>query len=266
MSALTWIAHHRYWALGLGVVVLAVAVIAGVWFFLLLSPATRVDLRQALRLYRKSQQTEIVGENAHLPPSGVYRYRTSGGEQLSIGGIGRTFPADTDMIVTDTKCATFDWEPLEQHIEGLVVCPHANGALSIKAASSYEDIAGTQTTSVIDCPVDTYFVPPDPVKNEHWRRSCHSKGETVVFSGQVIGGSSITVGVQRVPALHTRLTLSFLGSQSGTNPNDYWISLHNGLILRQRESVDVVEKAGPLGSVRYTERMAISLLSTAAVR
>jgi hypothetical protein len=86
-----------------------------------------------------------------------------------------------------------------------------------------------------------------------------------VFSGKVIGPSSIAIGGQKVPALHTRLTLSFSGSQSGTNPNDYWIS-QNGLILRQQETVDVAEKAGPLGSVRYTEKMAITLLSVAPIR
>jgi hypothetical protein len=69
-----------------------------------------------------------------------------------------------------------------------------------------------------------------------------------------------------VPALHTRLTLSFSGSASGTNPNDYWVSLSDGLILRQRETVDVRQSAGPLGSVRYTEQMAITLASTAPVR
>jgi hypothetical protein len=87
-----------------------------------------------------------------------------------------------------------------------------------------------------------------------------------VFSGEVVGPTSVTVDGQKVPALHTRLTLNFSGSQSGTNPNDYWISLQDGLILRQRETVDVSQKAGPLGSVRYTEQMAITLASTAPIR
>jgi hypothetical protein len=252
--------------LGLGLVALILIVMAGLWFFLLRSPATRVDLRQALRIYRKAQDSKDLGESTRLPPPGVYSYRTSGGEQLSIGDISRVFPADTDMIVTDANCANFDWEPLEQHTEGLVACPQKNGALTITSATSYEQIAGTQTKSVIRCPADTYFIPARPTAGEHWHKTCQSKGETVVFSGQIVGVSSIMVGDRMVPALHTRLTLSFSGSESGTNPNSYWISLQNGIILRQQETVAVSEKAGPLGSVLYTEKMAITLRSTEPIR
>jgi hypothetical protein len=148
----------------------------------------------------------------------------------------------------------------------LVVCARANGALGITSALSYEQIAGTATTSVIDCPAGTYFVPPHAVVGQKWHTTCHSPGETVVFSGQVLGSSSIEVGGSQVPALHTSLSLTFSGSQSGTNPNSYWISRQNGLILRQQETVDVSQKAGPLGQVHYTEQMAIALDSVAPAR
>jgi hypothetical protein len=266
MPALTWVTHHRLWALGMGFTILIATIAAGVWFFVLRSPATQVDLSQALRLYRQGQHSGVAASGSQLPPPGVYRYRTSGGEKLSIGNISRTFPTATDMIVTDTRCSTMKWEPFEQHVEGLVECPLKDGALSITSAPSYEEIAGTQTTSVIYCPAGTYLVPPDPTTGERWHTTCHSTGQTVVFSGQVIGSSSVAVGGRRVPALHTRLTLTFSGSQSGTNPNDYWISVQNGLILRQRETVDVEQKAGPLGSVRYTEEMTIALSSLTPFR
>ena len=165
----------------------------------------------------------------------------------------------SEMIVTEDRCATMEWEPLHQHLEGLVECPEARGALVVRSASSYEQIAGSQTTSTIHCPSDTYLVPPNWFAGEHWRDACHSNGEKVVFTGKVLGPAWVTVGRQKVPALHTRLTLSFSGSESGTNPNDYWIN--DGLILRQHETVNVTQKTGPLGSVRYTERMTITLAS-----
>ncbi len=95
---------------------------------------------------------------------------------------------------------------------------------------------------------------------------CHSSGERVAYFGQVIGGSSIDIGGRTVPALHTRVTLSFSGSKSGWSPTDYWISMQNGLILRQRETVDVAQRSSPLGSVRYTEQMAIALVSVTPTR
>lgn len=250
-------------------VALLAAVAAGVWFFVLRSPGTQVGLHQALRLYLQDQKDQKAGHAAdtRLPPSGVYRYKSSGSEHLSVGGISRSFPGLTDMIVTQAAgCATMRWEPLVQHTEGMVECPEKNGALAMSAALSYEQIAGTQTTSVISCPVGMYFVPPDPHIGERWHTTCHSKGASVGFSGRVIGESYLDVDGRDVPALHTSLTLSFSGSQSGTNPNNYWVSLQNGLILRQRETVDVSQQAGPLGSVRYTEQMAIALSSVTPVR
>jgi hypothetical protein len=224
-------------------------------------------LRQALRLYRLEEKTSRPDEGTRLPPAGVYRYRTSGGEQLSLADISRSFPATSEMIVTeDHGCATMKWEPLVQHMEGLVECPVRNSGLVISSALSYEEIAGAKTTSVIECPSTTYFLPPDWFAGERWHATCHSNGERVVISGEVVGRSSVNVGREREPAVHTRLVLSFSGAESGTNPNDYWVSLSGGLILRQRETVDVTQKAGPLGSVRYTEQMAITLASMAPER
>ena len=269
MPALTWATQHRLLMLGAGFVSLLVviaAVGAGVWFFMLRSPTTQVSLGQALRLYRQDQKAGAGGRK-DLPLSGVYRYRTSGSEHLSMGSISRSFPAATNMIVTEsTGCATMKWEPFEQHVEGTVECPEKNGGLGMKSALSYEQIAGTQTTSVITCPAGMYFVPPNPSVGERWRTTCHSTGESIVASGQVMGESFVNIDGGKIPALHTRISLSFSGSESGSDPNDYWVSLQNGLILKQLETVDVSQQTGPLGSVHYTEQMAITLSSITPVR
>jgi hypothetical protein len=264
MGILTWLSPHRWWwGLGIGVLVCVVAAAAGVWFFVLRSPGTQVSLRQALRLYRAEESSGGTTTDSHLPPEGVYRYRTSGGEHLSLADISRSFPSSSEMIVTDDHCADMKWEPLLQHTEGLVECRRPDGALVVQSTMSYEEIAGAKTTSVIRCPADTYIVPPNWSAGERWRSVCRSNGEKVTFSGEVVGPAWVDVGHWREPALHTRLTLSFSGSESGTNPNDYWIAPNDGVILRQQETVDVAQKAGPLGSVHYTEQMTITLASMA---
>ena len=267
MGTVHWVNQHRFWALGIGVVALMVFATAGLWYFVIRTPATQVDLHQALLFYRQEQKAGHADGSEHLPQTGVYRYRTSGGERLSFAGISRSFPTATDMIVTEAAgCATMTWEPLEQHTEGWVMCPQPNGALSITSTPSYEQIAGTQSTTVISCPAGMYFVPPFPFLGERWHKTCHSPGERIAFSGEVLGTSFVNVGGRKVPALHTHLTLSFSGSESGQNPNDFWLSVHSGLILRQRETADMSQRAGPLGSVRYSEQMAITLTSVSPIR
>lgn len=266
MPALTWINHHKFLLLGAGVAVLIVAVAVGVWFFILRSTSTPVNLRQALRLYRQDQHSGSTVDGVGLPPPGVYRYRTSGDERLNFGGITRSFPTATNMIVTDTRCATERWEPIEEHMEGIVECRLKDGAYTLTSSLAYEEIAGTRTTTVIQCPTSAYLLPHDPHPGERWRAECHSADLNVAFSGTVIGTSSVDVAGRAVPAVHTRLVLTFSGSESGTNPCDYWVSPKDGLILSEREKVDVDEPSGPLGSVRYTEQMAIGVDSSAPVR
>ncbi|MGA8725759.1 MAG: hypothetical protein WB565_12005 [Acidimicrobiales bacterium] len=265
MPLLTWIANHRFWVVGMGVALLIVAVATGVWVFFLRSPGTQLDLRQALRLYRQSERT-ADGANAELPPSGVYRYRTTGNEKLSIAGIARSFPNTTNAIVTVARCATVRWEPLVEHVEGQVECPVAAGGLSLVSLPSSEQIAGITTNMDIDCPAGTYLVPPNAAVGKRWKATCHAPAQVVQLSGSVVGFSSVKVDGTSVPSVHTRLSMSFSGAESGTSPSDYWVSLENGMILRESESVDVQQSAGPLGSVHYTEEMAISLQSLTPVR
>ena len=266
MPLLTWFAHHRFWALGAGVAVLIAAVAAGVWFFVLRSPGTQVDLRQALRLYRHDQQDPATGAGSRLPAPGVYSYRTSGYERLSLAGISRSFPSSSEVVVTDAACATVRWVPFEQHMEGLVECSGRNGAVGMVSALSDEEIAGVRTTEVIHCPAGAYFMPAHPAPAQRWSATCHAGSQAVAFGGRVLGWSTIAVHGRHEPALHTRLTLTFRGEEHGSNPTDYWVSPTTGLILREQEAVDLSQRTGPLGSVRYQEQMAITLTSLSGVR
>jgi hypothetical protein len=266
MPLLSWFAHHRLWALGAGVAVLIAAVAAGVWFFVLRSPGTQVDLRQALRLYRHDQQDPPIGTASRLPAPGVYNYRTSGYERLSLAGISRSFPSSSEVVVTDGACATVRWVPFEQHMEGLVECSGRNGAVGMVSALSDEEIAGVRTAEVIHCPAGAYFMPARPAPGQRWSATCHAGSQAVAFGGRVLGWSTIAVHGRREPALHTRLTLTFRGEERGSNPTDYWVSPTTGLILREQEAVDLSQRTGPLGSVRYQEQMAITLTSLSGVR
>jgi hypothetical protein len=266
MPALHWINHHRLLLLGAGFAVVVVAVALGLWFFIFRSTSTPVNLRQALKLYRQDQQSGTPVKEAGFPSPGVYRYRTSGGEQLSFGRIARTFPTSSNMIVTVSRCATEQWEPIEQHMEGIEECRLKDGAYTLSSSLTNEQIAGTDTTQTINCSATAYLLPPDPRSGERWHATCSAAGLHVDFSGAVVGRSSVEVGDVRVSAVHTRLLLTFAGSETGTNPSDYWVSPTDGLILSEREGVDLHQPAGPLGSVRYTEQMGITLDSLTPAR
>lgn len=261
-----WVTQHRWLVSGIGVVGIVIAIAVGVWFLLLRSPGTPFNLRQALRWYRAGEQAEPAPQARDLPPPGVYRYRTTGGEQLSVASISRRFPSDTDMIVTDHSCATVTWVPLEQHVEETVVCPSAGGSWWIPSSGSTEQIAGSTTTSVMRCARGTYLVPPGARPGARWSAQCTSPGLDAAVSGTVRDRCTVSVGGHPVRALHVHLTFTFSGDEHGTSPEDFWVSTSDGLILRQRELVDVSTPAGPLGPVSYTEEMEATLESETPVR
>ena len=131
---------------------------------------------------------------------------------------------------------------------------------------SDEEIAGIHSVDEFRCPTGPSFVPDRARAGEQWHATCRGTGERVAFAGRVVGMTHVRVGGQTVPALHTRITLSFSGSEDGTNPTDYWLSPGNGLILQERETVDMHQGNGPLGSVQYHEQIRLAIDSMAPAR
>jgi hypothetical protein len=267
MPFVNWINHHRLLVSGVSfAVLLVIAVAGGIWFFLIRTTGTQIDLRQALRLYRQDEHGSSSRTEGRLPTPGVYVYQSSGSEKLSLAGISRTFPSASDMIVTDSKCSSMDWVPFKQHIEGIQICRQPSGALTMSQASSVESIAGVSTTQIIRCPATAYFIPPSPHAGQHWSAVCHGPGQVDKISGEVIGTATLTVHGQTVSALHTRINTAVSGDDTGTDPTDYWVSPETGLIYRQREVVSVSQSVGPLGAVHYNEEMAITMSSLLPVQ
>jgi hypothetical protein len=265
MPVFHWMHHHRLWSVGGGFAVLLVLALGGLWFFLVRSPGTQVDLRQALAQYRLHQRAGQAVRTALLPPSGVYTFTTSGGEQLSVAGISRAFPATTRMVVTEGRCATEAWEPLQQHTEQMVVCPSDGTGLTMTTATTHESIAGQRTTSTIHCGAGAYVVPPAGAWHT-WQAACRAPGQAITLHGELLGVGTVVIDGHRIPVEHTRVTLDFKGAQTGTNPTDYWVSTTDRLIVREAETVDLTQQAGVLGEVRFTEQMAVSLVSTTPAR
>jgi len=260
VAPFTWTSDHRWWVIVPAIVILLVAAAVSFWFVVLRSVGNPVDLRDALRLYRSQGGSRGVA-GAGLPQPGVYQYRTSGGEQLSVAGIHRAFPASTNMIVTEGTCATVQWQALQQHVEQIVECSQPDGSLTLASATTTEQIATDSNTTVMVCDKETFIVPPDRHVGERWSSSCHQDHSVVRLKGQVIGPAHVTVGTKSVAAIHTRFTLYFAGSEQGVSPTDVWIAPADGLILRQRESVSIAQASGPLGSIRYSETMNVALRS-----
>ena len=252
-----WVQQHRL----LSVIVLALFMVscAGgtAWALVFRTVSSPVGLRDALRMYRREQTGKALATvRNRLPAPGVYTYRTSGGESLNLVGVARSFPASTSMIVADGRCATVSWVPITQHTEATTVCNAPNGALTIPRLVTDESIAGSTSSSTVNCPATAYLLPPAARPGQRWRGTCTqtSPAEKVGLTGESLGASSVVVGGHTVTVEHTRLTLTFTGAEHGTNPTDFWIVPSTGLIVREQETVAVTQSG-----VRYSENMDATL-------
>lgn len=259
-----WVQQHRL----LSVMVLALFIVgcAGgtAWALVFRTVSSPVGLREALRMYRREQTSKVIASLRNkMPVPGVYTYRTSGGESLNLVGVARSFPSSTSMIVADGGCANVSWVPITQHTEAMTVCNGPGGALSIPKLVTNESIAGSTTTSTVDCPATAYLYPPAVRPGQRWGATCAlaSPAEKVLLTGQALGPATMVVGGHAVSVEHTRVTLTFIGSENGTNPTDFWFVPGNGLIVRERESVGVTQ-----GSVRYSENMEVTLTGLTPAR
>ena len=259
-----WVQQHRL----LTVLILAFIIVSTAggtaWALVFRTVSSPVGLREALRMYRREQTGKVLASLRNkLPAPGVYTYRTSGGEGLNLMGVQRSFPSTTSMIVADARCATISWVPITQHTEATTLCSAPNGALTIPRLVTDESIAGTTTTSTIDCPSRAYLLPPSVRPRQRWGVTCSlaSPAEKVAMTGQALGTSTMKVGGHPVTVEHTRVSMNFAGDERGTNPTDFWIVPANGLIVREHETVAVNQ-----GSVHYSETMEATLTSLSPAR
>ena len=254
-----WVQQHRL----LSVIVLALVFVscAGgtAWALVFRTVSSPVGLREALRIYRREQSGKMLATwRNRMPVPGVYTYRTSGGESLNLVGVARSFPSSTSMIVADGRCANVSWVPITQHTESTTVCNTPNGALTMPKLVTDESIAGSTTTSTIQCPASTYLLPPAARPGQHWGATCSlaNPAEKIMLAGHAMSPTSMVVDGHSVSVVHTRVTLTFTGAEHGSNPTDYWIVPSSGLIVREQETVGVTQ-----GSVHYTENMETTLTS-----
>jgi hypothetical protein len=259
-----WVQQHRV----LSVLILAFVIVSSAggtaWALVFRTVSSPVGLREALRMYRREQAEKVLQTlRNHLPSPGVYSYRTVGGESLSIPGMDRSFPPTTSMIVMGGNCATISWVPLTQHTETTTECAGPDGGFTVPRLVTHESIAGTNTTSTVACPATAYLLAPNATLGQKWGATCalQSPAEKVTLAGEALGQSTMSIAGHSVTVEHTRFTLTFDGSQAGTNPSDFWIVPSNGLIVQEKEAV-----AATSGGVSYSENMLSTLTSLSPLR
>lgn len=229
--------------------------------------AEEASLDDAVARFRDRQASG--GAGFLRPAEGVYTYRGSGDEKLSILGAsqhwGPTLPAT--VLASGEDCWVFSVEFSTNHTQETTYCPNGNGLDEAGGrtlqrfdfgAFAVDDV----NTFTCEPRAETIRVAAEP--GDHWRQSCtghsSSQGTTVTSAGPntFVGLDRIRVDGELVDAFHYRQERTLSGDQTGTSRDDVWFDADNALPLRIKRDVQV-ESPSPLGAITYTEAGTLTL-------
>lgn len=262
-------AMKRVILIAVGSLLVVVVVFAVLWRR---SGPHEVSTDEARRRFAQSSSSTQAPDAAVLrPAAGVYVYRGTGTEHLSVPPKRQSQGPRMPATVTHQSdgCWTLRIDFSSQHWQTWIYCPR-NGGLVELGGQTFErwDFVVTKydSTSQFSCDPPSVAMRAEMRPGDHWQQSCRgtssgTKGEAV-SSGQYtfIGDEVVVVGGRDVPAHHFRQLRTLSGSQTGTQTTDYWFAKQNGLLLRNRRAV-TVHTDTVIGSSTYTERGSFLLTS-----
>jgi hypothetical protein len=208
---------------------------------------------------------------ASLPPSavaapvsevtpGVYRYATSGHEQVDVlGGARHDYPAETAMTYRRSGCGSEDrWQPLKERYSLNTLCRSKHG---LEAGESIQrrEFFGQSEEQVLVCAPGLVIVPTRPRPGDTSAGSCKSDDTVVRLTVKVVDLAEVTVGGRRVASVHVHVDGRLTGSTRGSTSREEWFT-SSGLLLRGTASTET-DRDTSAGVVHYSETYDIRLES-----
>lgn len=264
--------RRRRWRVVAAVVVGVLVVIGAVAVVLWRrSGAHEASTRDAERRFAQSSSTQPPAPKVLRPPAGVYVYRGSGTEQLSLPPKTQHQGPRMPATVTHRRdgCWTFRIDYSTAHWQTWNYCPRDGGLVEL-GGETFErwDFVVTKydSTATFTCTPAAVAIRAAMRPDDEWKQTCTgtSSGTTgpATTSGpyRFVGREDVDVGGVAVPAYHFHQTRTMSGSQKGTQEAELWFAVKDGLPLRNERTV-TVDTDTVVGSSTYTEHGSFALTS-----
>ncbi len=263
--------RRRRWPWIVGVLVVLAGAGAGV-VWLTSSVARPVTLRQAETRLAKTGTEE---PDATRPAPGVYLYRGSGTEKLSLPPMSQTEGPSIPGTVTvqGSNCFVFRVDYSTHHWQTWKYCLRG-GSLWETGGQSWQlwSIGPLNVTNLssFTC-AHSMAVPKEASLDESWASSCTGtntsvKGTTVSAGPYRFEGfTTVSVAGTDVRAARFLRLRTDSGAQQGTERSEVWFSASTGLPLRLQQDIKVTS-ATPFGTSTYTQVGVLAIESMAPHR
>lgn len=206
-----------------------------------------------------STSTTVAPVDARLPPLGVYVYTITGGDAVdALSGAHHDYPATTTITVTASDCGVRQrWDVLVERWEEWVRCVDGDAVVQ-PARTTSDQFFGQTQTDAYTCTGDSR--PVDAPAGTSWVTTCvQGDKDHDVYTGEVVGTETSTVGGVDVQTLHVRVTIAN-GTASDSQVIDTWYQVGTDLVIAQTAQAATTNPS-PIGSVHYNENYEIRLTS-----
>ena len=207
----------------LGVVLLGLGVVV-VRNLFLTDSSEAVPVDEAVDLFRDetTESSEVPTLDRmppgtpSLPPPGVYRYLTTGGESIdAMGGVTREYPAETTITVTPRGCGVhLSWDPLEERRDEWELCAPGLAVELQPGGAQFHEFFGQAQLDEISCdgivPVTTAGSAAGPAVT----RTCTLADDPWTPVWEVLERSTLQVDGRDVAVTHAWMTVE--------DDDEYW--------------------------------------------
>ena len=266
---------RRRWIVATVVVVALVVaglVVRRLW---LTDTARRVDAQEAVAKFRDGTTSTVASGAATstttpapdmptLPAPGVYRYRTTGHEQIdALGGTSHDYPAETTITVTAEGCgALLRWDLLRERWDELRICATPSGIELQPQSANYHEFYQHGERHDVVCDRGVVIVPPESVvlPMDPVPLACTERGVTALPEWQVLDRTTKVVDGQAVRVTHVRRTVQDDDEYWEHVVEDWWFDDH-GLPVEMAATKGNKTDSDLVGDVIYAEEYRASLIS-----
>jgi hypothetical protein len=250
----------RLW-IGVGLALAAAA--AGAWLLFLRNPSDPVTVGEAVEELRGEPGDGGAArvDGVAVPPTGVYRYATSGGDRVDavIDG-SHEYPPVTTITVSRGGCGVLmRWAPLDERQSELDLCPR-RGGWGLAGITEVHEFFGRRDERRYDCPGGVAFR-----DRGSWRYACRFDQTVDRFAGRSLGLETLRVGGRPVVTIHVRERNRVSGPEQGTGVTDTWYRASDGLIVR-RTAGNANTSSAPGREAAYAEDYSLMLVSPRPLR
>ncbi len=196
------------------------------------------------------------------PEPGVYAYRTTGGERVSLLGAAHAYPSETYATVRRTGGCGWELRAavVAEHVDRREMCSEADHLLQLEQQRAVTFFGTTDGATLRCTPAQLEYTLAEAAGHSDVSTCSDGKGSDARMVRTLVGFGTATVAGTTVDTATYEIVGTMTGRVRGSSTDRYTVVRSTGLPIRLQRSVDTVADAFGT-SVGYQEQASFTLVS-----